>query len=104
MTKSMLFTTLAAATLAFGLAACDAQQATDQSTPPTQQHGAVPPTYDSGSRPTAPTAPQGTETPTAPGSDMPSMTPPPEEPETKQEGKCVVRGKEVQDREELGGA
>src|SRR3546814_2798253 len=73
MTKSMLFTTLAAATLAFGLAACDEQQATDQSTPPMQQQGAVPPTDDSGSSPTAPTAPQGTETPTAPGSDMPSM-------------------------------
>src|SRR3546814_5199009 len=85
MTKSMLFTTLAAATLAFGLAACDEQQATDQSTPPMQQQGAVPPTDDSGSSPTAPTAPQGTETPTAPGSDMPSMTPAPEEPATRSE-------------------
>src|SRR3546814_6317463 len=86
MTKSMLFTTLAAATLAFGLAACDEKQATDQSTPPMQQQGAVPHTDDSGSSPTAPTAPQGTGTPTAPGSARPSMTPAPEEPATKQPG------------------
>src|SRR3546814_16807475 len=86
MTKSMLFTTLAAATLAFGLAACDEQQATDPSTPPMQQQGAVPPTDDSGSSPTAPTAPPGTATPTAPGRDMPSMNPEPEEPAHKQPG------------------
>ncbi|MGD1879303.1 MAG: hypothetical protein ACFB13_17590 [Kiloniellaceae bacterium] len=42
MTKSVLFTTLAAAALAVGLAACDEQQASENSSVPMQQQGAMP--------------------------------------------------------------
>lgn len=77
MRHATLFTTLAAAALALGLAACDEQQAGTESTEPMQQQqGAVPPAPDSGS--STPTAPQGTESP--------SMTPPAEEPATPQPG------------------
>ena len=49
MIKSTLFTTLAAAALALGLAACDEQQASDSQTQPTQQQqGAMPPAQDGG--------------------------------------------------------
>lgn len=62
MTKSILFTTFAAAALAFGLAACDEQQASDTSSVPMQQQGAVP---EAGS----------TTAPMAPDSGSPAATP-----------------------------
>lgn len=44
MSKSLLFTAAAAAALALGLTACDEQQASENSTVPMQQQGAVPST------------------------------------------------------------
>lgn len=65
MTKSTLFTTLAAAALALGLAACDEQQASNGSEPLQQQQGAMPENNDNSTL-----APQSTE---------PSATQPPVE-------------------------
>lgn len=70
MTKSILFTTFAAAALAFGLSACDEQQASDTSSVPMQQQGAMP---EAGSSTTAPMAPDG-DNPAA----TPEATPQPE--------------------------
>ena len=67
MSKSVLFTTFAAAALALGLAACDEQQASESSPAPMQQQGAVP----EGSSNTG-----GTSTPMAPDSSEPSAAPP----------------------------
>lgn len=61
MMKSTLITSLAAAALALGLAACDEQQASDTTTEPMQQQGTMPPADSSPS----PTAPQGNEPPAA---------------------------------------
>ena len=57
MTKSLLLSSLAAAALAFTLAACDEQQASDTSAVPLQQQGAMP--ADSGS--SAPALPESSE-------------------------------------------
>jgi len=67
MSKSILFTTFAAAALAFGLAACDEQHASESSSAPMQQQqGAVPEAgSDTG----------GTSTPMAPDSSEPSAAP-----------------------------
>ena len=87
MSKSVLFTTFAAAALALGLAACDEQQASDTSPAPMQQQqGAVPeaggatggtstPMTPEGSEPSA--APSEMEQPegSAPDSTMPGGTP-----------------------------
>ncbi|GAB4367470.1 MAG: hypothetical protein Kow00114_26180 [Kiloniellaceae bacterium] len=63
MTKSVVFTTIAAAALAFGLAACDEQQASETSSAPMQQQGAVP---EAGSGTTAPMAPESGDPAAAP--------------------------------------
>lgn len=85
MTKSVLFTTFAAAALALGLAACDEQQASDRSSEPMQQQqGAVPQSDGGTTMPMAPDSgapsamPQEMEQPegSAPGGAMPDSTMP----------------------------
>ncbi|WP_193370221.1 hypothetical protein [Pelagibius marinus] len=76
MTKSLLLSSFAAATVAFTLAACDEQQATDSSTSvPMQQQGAMP----SGESAATPAMPEAGE-PQA--MEPQAMEPMPTEPET----------------------
>ncbi|MGF1592636.1 MAG: hypothetical protein ACFCUW_05115 [Kiloniellaceae bacterium] len=70
MSRSVIFTTLAASALALGLAACDEQQASDSSSVPMQQQGAVPSGESSAPAPMTPES--GAE---------PSMQPETEQPE-----------------------
>ncbi len=64
MTKSLLLSSFAAASLAFALAACDEQQASDSSTSvPMQQQGAMP-------------SEEGAATPAMPEASEPQMTEP----------------------------
>jgi len=51
MTRSFLLACLATGVLALGLAACDEQQASDSTSVPMQQQGAVPPANDSSGTP-----------------------------------------------------
>ena len=82
MTKSLLLSSFAAATLAFALAACDEQQASDSSTSVPMQQGAMP--SEEGAA--APVMPESTE-PKA-NETMPmepeTMAPEAEEPATTQ--------------------
>jgi hypothetical protein len=73
MTKSLLATTLAAATVALALSACDQQEASDNSSVPLQQ-GAKP--LDNGGT-ISPMAPGGGALPEAqPDMEQPETTPP----------------------------
>jgi hypothetical protein len=72
MSRSVVFTTLAASALALGLAACDEQQASDSSSVPMQQQGAVPSGESS--------APAPMMTPDS-GAAEPSMQPETDQPE-----------------------
>ncbi len=83
MTKSLLLSSFAAATLAFALAACDEQQASDNSTSmPMQQQGAMP-SQDGAAMPAMPEA--GEPQASAPLPMAPeTMEPEAEEPATSQ--------------------
>ena len=75
MPKSLLLSSLAAAALAFTVAACDEQQASDTSAVPLQQQGAMP--EDSGS-----SAPAMPETSEPQALDPQPLDPQPLEPQT----------------------
>lgn len=77
MSKSLLLSSLAAAALAFGVVACEEQQATDSTAEPMQQQGAMP-NDDSTGTPVMPESsePQATE----PYATVPDTT----EPEAEQ--------------------
>lgn len=69
MSRSVVFTTLAASALALGLAACDEQQASDSSSVPMQQQGAVPSSESGAAAPMTPDS--GAEPSMQPQSDLP---------------------------------
>jgi hypothetical protein len=94
MTKSLLLSSFAAAALALTVSACDEQQATDSTSAPVQQQGAMPDDSGSGATMAPQTSepqamePQGMESDTMePGAMEPeTMEPRSEEPDGMQPG------------------